>query len=89
MHYFVYLSFAIILKGKRQLVALLLVSYRFIVTLNVMWLFLTVPRIGLQCVIVAFPDHAHLLFHSAVKLVHFITEFLHECGKCCLFQIFD
>ena len=55
-------SFAIILKRKRKLVALLLLSYRFIVTINVLWLFLTVPWAGLQCVIVVFPDHAHLLF---------------------------
>ena len=29
---------------------------------NVLWLFLTVPRAGLQCVIVVFLDHTHLLF---------------------------
>ena len=34
-----------------------------IVTINVLWLFLTVPGVGLQYVIVAFPDHTHLLFH--------------------------
>ena len=27
-----------------------------------MWLFLTVPWVGLQCVIVVFPDHNHLHF---------------------------
>ena len=55
-------SFAIILKRKRKLVALLLLSYRCNVTINVLWLFLTVPWVGLQCVIVVFPDHTHLLF---------------------------
>ena len=55
-------SFAIILKRKRKLVALLLLSYICIVTINVLWLFLTVPWVGLQCVIVVFPDHTHLLF---------------------------
>ena len=39
----VHSSFAIILKRKRKLVALLLLSYRCIVTINVLWLFLTVP----------------------------------------------
>ena len=29
---------------------------------NVLWLFITVPWIGLQYVIVVFPDHTHLLF---------------------------
>ena len=55
-------SFAIILKRKRKLVALLLLSYRCIVTKYILWLFLGVPWIGLQCVIVVFPDHTHLLF---------------------------
>ena len=33
-----------------------------IVTVSVLWLFLTVPWVGLQRVIVIFPDHTHLLF---------------------------
>ena len=41
-------SFAIILKRKRKLVALLLLSYIRIVSINVLWLFLTVPRVDLQ-----------------------------------------
>ena len=53
---------AIILKRKRKLIALLLLSYRCTVTINVMWLFLAVPWVGLQCVIVVFPDHTHLRF---------------------------
>ena len=53
----VHSSFAIILKRKRKLVALLILSYRCIVTINVMWLFLTVPLVGLQYVNVVFPDH--------------------------------
>ena len=39
----VHSSFAIVLKRKRKLVALLLLSYRCIVTINALWLFLTVP----------------------------------------------
>ena len=61
-------SFAIILKRKRKRIALLLLSYRCIVTINVLWLFLTVSWVGLQCVIVVFPDHTHLLFHASCKL---------------------
>ena len=64
----VHSSFAIILKRKRKLFALFLLSYRCIVTINVLWLFLTVPWVGLQCVVVVFPDHTHLLF---VYLKHF------------------
>ena len=55
-------SFAIILKRKRKLRALLLLSYRCIVTITVLWLFITVLWVGLQFVIVVFPDHSHLNF---------------------------
>ena len=41
-----------------------IISYRCIVTINVMCLFLTVPWVGLQCVIVVFPDHTHVLFDT-------------------------
>ena len=30
-----------------------------IVTINVLWLFITVPWVGPQCVFVVFPDHTH------------------------------
>ena len=43
------------------MVVLLTLSYRCIVTINVMWLFLTLPWVGLQCVFVVFSDHTHLL----------------------------
>ena len=52
-------SFAIILKRKRGLVALLLISHGCPDTVDVLWLFLTVSWVGLQCVIVVFPDHTH------------------------------
>ena len=70
MHYFyVHFSFAINLKRKRKRIALLLLSYRCIVTINVLWLFLTMSWVGLQCVIVVFPDLTHLLFVVRVKKV--------------------
>ena len=58
----VFASFATILKRNRKLVTLLLLSYRCSVTINVLWLFLMVPWVGQQCVIVVVPDHTHLLF---------------------------
>ena len=39
----------------------------------VMWLFLTVPWVGLQCVIVVFPDHTHLLF-----VIHIIMKYVYN-----------
>ena len=59
---YVHSSFAFILKRKIKVVALLLLSYIFLVTVNVMWLFLTVPLVGLQCVNVVFPGHIHSFF---------------------------
>ena len=47
-------SFAIISKRKRELVALLLLSYSCFVSVNGLWLFRTVPWVGLQCEIVVF-----------------------------------
>ena len=58
---FVHSSFAIILTRKRELIILLLLSFGCLVTVNDPWLFLAVPWVGLQCVIVVFPNHAHIL----------------------------
>ena len=43
----VILSFAIIFARKRELVALLSFSFECVVTVNVLWLFFTVPLVGL------------------------------------------
>ena len=64
-------SFALILMGKRKLVALLSVSSWCLVI--VVWLFLAAPWVCVQFVIVVFPDHTHLLF--------FIFHFLNAWGK--------
>ena len=58
---FVLYSFAIILKRKRELVALLIFAFGFLVTVNVLWLFLAVPGVSMQYVIVFCPDDTHLL----------------------------
>ena len=52
-------SFAIILKRKRELAALLLLSYGYLVSVNVQWLFLIMEWAGLEFLIVVFPDHTH------------------------------
>ena len=56
----VHSSIAIILMGKRELIALLNLSSWCPVMVE--RLFLAVPRGFLQFVIVVFPDHTHLLF---------------------------
>ena len=74
MRYFVSItSFAIILMEKKELVALLCLSLCLAI---VVWLFLAVPQVCLQFVIVAFTDHTHLLS----KLRTILTD---------IFAIFD
>ena len=63
---YVHSSFAIILMGKRELVALLRLSSWCLVI--VVWLFLAVLWVCLQFVIVVFPDHTHLLFLNNQRL---------------------
>ena len=53
-------SFAIILVGKIELVVLLSLSSWCLVI--VVWLFLAVPWVCLQFLIVVFSDHTYLLF---------------------------
>ena len=69
---YVHPSFAMVLTRKIELVALLLLSFGGLVTVIVLWLFLAVPWVGLQCVIVVLPDHTHLLFFMQ-NLVFFLV----------------
>ena len=57
---YIHSSIAIILMGKRELIALLNLSSWCLVMVE--RLFLAMPRGCLQFVIVVFPDHTHLLF---------------------------
>ena len=58
-------SFTIILTRMKELVALLFYVLGCLVSVNILWLFLTVPWVGLRFVIVVFPYHTHFpLFGS-------------------------
>ena len=61
---YVHSSIAIILIGKRELIALLNLSSWCLVMVE--QLFLAVPRGCLQFVIVVFPDHTRLLFSTFI-----------------------
>ena len=63
---YVHSSIAIILMGKRELVALLNWSSWCLVMIE--WLFLAVPWGCLRFVIVVFPDHTHLLFFATHEI---------------------
>ena len=64
---YIHSSIAIILMGKRELIALLNMSSWCLVMVE--RLFLAMPRGCLQFVIVVFPDHTHLLF-QVVRLLY-------------------
>ena len=64
---YVHSSIAIILMGKKELVALLNLSSWCLVMVE--QLFLAVPWGCLRFVIVVFPDHTHLLFLKCMFMV--------------------
>ena len=77
----VHSSVAIILMGKRELIALLNLSSWCLVMVE--RLFHAVPRGCLQFVIVVFPDHTHLLFwHCLETKTLEQTKWHHINGKC-------
>ena len=65
---YVHSSIAIILMGKRELVALLNLCSRCLMMVE--RLFLTVPRGCLRFVIVVFLEHTHLLFLTSAMHHH-------------------
>ena len=83
---YVHSSIAIILLGKRELIALLNLSSWCLVMVE--RLFLAVPRGCLQFVIVVFPDHFHLLFLANIEdpgqIPH--NAAFHQCIHCLLRQ---
>ena len=76
---YVHSSIAIILMGKRELVALLNLSSWCLVMVE--RLFLAVPQGCLRFVIVVFHDHTHLLFMMQTILVKYYTFFLRKLVK--------
>ena len=50
------------LEGEVKAGCLDFIILQMFVTVNVLWLFLRVPWVGVQYVIVVFPNHTHLLF---------------------------
>ena len=66
--FYVHSSIAIILMGKKELIALLNLSSWCLVMVE--RLFLAVPQGCLQFVIVVYPDQIHLLFFINLKVYH-------------------
>ena len=67
---YVHSSIVIILKGKKELIALLNLSSWCLVMVE--RLFLAAPQGCLQFLIVVFPDHTHLLFFISQYYVSFV-----------------
>ena len=87
---YVHSSIAIILMGKRELIALLNLSSWCLVMVE--RLFLAVPRGCLQFVIVVFSDHTHLLFLTLARGA-MCWSVVWDCGiswsytlTCCCFS---
>ena len=86
-------SIAIILMGKRELVALLNLSSWCLVMVE--RLFLAVPRGCLQFVNVVFPDHTHLLFLNFTPIVGLCNcslfcktlLYVHPCFEMAIFSM--
>ena len=64
LHYYGPFYFCNRLEEVENAADLLLLSYRCLVHVNVLWLFITVRWVGLQCMIVVSPGHTHLLYIS-------------------------
>ena len=87
---YVHFSIAIILMGKRELVALLNLSSWCLVMVE--RLFLAMPQGCLRFVIVVFPDHTHLLFfyittqkiffHLSLSIIHSWLSFTNQYCNC-------
>ena len=60
------------LEEEEKAGCLLLLSYRCLLNVNVLWLFLTEPWVGLQCSIVVVPKHTHLLLDPRFQLTFLI-----------------
>ena len=83
---YVHSNIAIILMGKRELVALLYLSSWCLVMVE--QLFLAVPQGCLRFVVVVFPDHTHLLFlriHSLEEIGLLISQ----CQKYMLTNVHE
>ena len=80
---YVHSSFAIILMGKRELVALLGLSCWCLVI--VVWLFLVVPWVCQQFVIKVFPDHTHYFWH--ISDIVFKQTYENWTARLCMFNV--
>ena len=78
---YVHSGFAIILMMRRELVALIGLSSWCL--LSVVLLFLAVPWVCLRFVIVAFPDHTHLLFSHRLVQESVVYDVYYFCRFFC------
>ena len=72
-YFFVHSGFADTVIGKRELVVLLGLSSWCLVVVICMWLFLAVPWVCLQFVIVVFHDHTNNL-DQVIMTLHFLND---------------
>ena len=82
MRYFVSILVCNHLDGEERAGCFALLCLSSLCLVIVVWLFLTVPRVCLQFVIVVFPDHTHLLFLVKIHymMLHIKYQGLMSCG---------
>ena len=78
-------SYAIILMRKRYAVVLPCLSSWCLVSVIALWLFLVVPWVGLQGVIVVFPDHLPFILNDQCRLLSVLTF---RSVWLCFFHVF-
>ena len=80
----VHSSFAIILIGKGERAGCFAL-FVFMVSRVGVWLFLTMPRVCLQFVIVVFPDDTHVLFLETdrIKYKSLTQQNILHANNCC------
>ena len=69
-------SFAIILIGKRERELFDLLSFISWCLVIAVWLFLAVPCVCLQFVIMVFPDHTHYFYCSFLVIIYDFISYL-------------
>ena len=69
------------LEEEEKASCLSLLSYRCTVTINVLWLFFAVPWVGMQCVIVIFPDILTYFLMGRYRYVSFMKSLDFDYGR--------
>ena len=80
------MGFHYILNPPRRVGCFALLSFLCLITVNFLWFFLTVSWVGLQFVIVVFPDQTHLHFSDLINTTDEVFSENREDRKSCFLR---